>query len=184
MQKWLFRLCTVHEWAMVWKKQNQKVSHPLFFITEKEFRELSSNAIIVKNIKITQVSRNNRNVSCDVESWGSNLKLEKSAKNGISTNVKQTKNSFFIMTRSSELSKYHTLEFLWCNRKLVSGKKQNDECVILPQCKDFSNNDLHPGDFITQCDVNCMKKIFDNQMRQQDAKHHGSSGHTHSLGCG
>ena len=59
------------------KKQNQKVSHPLFFITEKEFRELSSNTIIVKNIKITLASRNNRNVSYDIESWGSNLKLEK-----------------------------------------------------------------------------------------------------------
>ena len=73
--------------------------------------------------------------------------------------LKQTKKSCFIMMHSSELSKYHTLEFLQHNRKLVSGKKHNNKHVILPQCKDFSNCDLHPGDFIMQCDVNCMKNI-------------------------
>lgn len=165
------------------KKQNQKVSHPLFFITEKEFCELSSNTIIVKNIKITQTSRNNRNVTYDIESMGSNLNLEKSPKNFISINLKQTKkNTFFIMIRSSELSKYHSLDLLQCNRKLAPGKKQNNKYVILLQCKDFSNYDLHPADFITQCDVNCMKKILDNQIRQQDAKHHGSSGCIYSFG--
>ena len=165
------------------KKQNQKVSHPLFFITEKEFCELSSNAIIVKNIKITLASMNNQIVLYDIESCGSNLKLEKSSKKFISINLKQTKkNTFFIMTRSSELSNYHNLDLLQCNRKLSRGKKHNNKYVILLQCKDFSNYELHPADFITQIDVKCMKKILDNQMRQQDAKHHGGSGCMHSFG--
>ena len=54
---------------------NQKVSHPLFFITDKDYRLLLLNTIILKNMNISKLDRNQREVTYDIESIGGKLKL-------------------------------------------------------------------------------------------------------------
>ena len=139
------------------KNCSQKVSHPLFFVTEKEFRNLSANAIIVKNMQIDETKKNNRNVSYDIESYGSSLVITNLENGSICVNLKQTKNNcFYVMIRSSEIHKSkdsQTLELLSSNQPIAEWKFKNHKYILLLQCKDYSNISLSPEDFITEYDL-------------------------------
>ena len=87
------------------------------------------------------------------------------------------------MIRSSELKEFKELDLLFYRNVSNEENVMNSQkYVILLQCGDFSDKCNNEKKAFTPDEINLIKKILPNQIRQQGKKHHGSIGKIYSYG--
>ena len=90
-------------------------SHPLYFVSEREFRHMKENTILLKNPRMQFEKKKNRTIHYEIASIGKNLILEKSQNGYNYINLKRTKrNCFYIMIMHSELNDILQLDLKKC----------------------------------------------------------------------
>ena len=86
-------------------------SHPLYYISNKEYSRLKNNAIILCSPTIQKNSGDNRRVQYSIEEIGKNLEFKSMPNGNMSINCnRMTMNSFYILIRSSELSNFESID--------------------------------------------------------------------------
>ena len=156
-------------------------SHPLYFISEREFRYMKENTILLKNPRIQFEKKKNRTIHYEIASIGKNLVLEKSQNSYNYINLKRTKrNCFYIMINHSELNDILKLDLKKCGP--IIHDHRNYKKILLLQCQDYSGNVRDMKYELSSEDIDIIKKSSHNQIRSQGKKHHGSLGVIYSYG--
>ena len=110
-------------------------SHPLYFISEREFRYMKENTILLKKPRIQFDKKKNRTIHYENASIGKYLVLEKSPNGYNYINLKRTKrNCFYIMIIHSELNDILKLDLKKCGP--IRLDHRNYKKILLLQCKD------------------------------------------------